>query len=129
HQVAMKPGKPLLFGTRRQTLIFGLPGNPVSSFCCFELFVRPAIGALAGRATPGPRWQQAVLTEDFAYTTDRPTYHPAFLENSHGSHCVRPVPWFGPADWGALTRANALMRAAAGAHSYAAGSTMPVLPL
>jgi molybdopterin molybdotransferase len=129
HQIAMKPGKPLLFGTRGQTLVFGLPGNPVSSFCCFELFVRPAIGALAGHVNPGPNWQQAVLTEDFAYTTDRPTYHPAFVENSHGSTCVRPVTWFGSPDLRALTKANALMLTAAGANSYAAGSTMPVLDL
>src|SRR5262249_51931676 len=39
-QVRMKPGKPLLFGTKGRTLVFGLPGNPVSAFVCFELFVR-----------------------------------------------------------------------------------------
>src|SRR5262249_12513264 len=43
HKVALKPGKPLFFGTREGVLVFGLPGNPVSSFVCFELFVRPAL--------------------------------------------------------------------------------------
>ena len=54
-QVRMKPGKPLLFGTRGDTLVFGLPGNPVSAFVCFELFVRPALRMLGGHARPGPR--------------------------------------------------------------------------
>jgi molybdopterin molybdotransferase len=52
--VAVKPGKPLWFGTRRGTLVFGLPGNPVSSLVCFELFVRPALLALQGAAEPLP---------------------------------------------------------------------------
>ena len=52
-RVAVQPGKPFVFGTADRpnggrTLLFGLPGNPVSSFVTFELFVRPAIRALAG---------------------------------------------------------------------------------
>ncbi len=52
--VAVKPGKPLAFGTRGRTLVFGLPGNPVSALVAFELFVRPAVLALQGVASPGP---------------------------------------------------------------------------
>jgi molybdopterin molybdotransferase len=54
--VAVKPGKPLSFGVRGGTLVFGLPGNPVSSLVGFELFVRPAVLALQGSADPGPRF-------------------------------------------------------------------------
>ena len=53
-RVAVKPGKPLSFGVRGRTLVFGLPGNPVSSLVCFELFVRPAILALQGSGNPAP---------------------------------------------------------------------------
>ena len=53
-RVAVKPGKPVSFGVRDGTLVFGLPGNPVSSLVCFELFVRPAVLALQGAASPGP---------------------------------------------------------------------------
>ena len=70
----------LLRHARGATLVFGLPGNPVSALVCFELFVRPALRRLRGHADAGPRWVQAVLAEDFAYRTDRPTYHPARLE-------------------------------------------------
>jgi molybdopterin molybdotransferase len=53
-RVAVKPGKPVSFGVRGSTLVFGLPGNPVSSLVCFELFVRPALLALQGALDPGP---------------------------------------------------------------------------
>ncbi len=52
-RVAVKPGKPIAFGVRGRTLVFGLPGNPVSSLVGFELFVRPAVLALQGAARPG----------------------------------------------------------------------------
>jgi molybdopterin molybdotransferase len=59
--VAVKPGKPLWFGVRGETLVFGLPGNPVSSLVCFELFVRPAVLALQGAADPLPRFEPGTL--------------------------------------------------------------------
>src|SRR5262249_17242528 len=71
HKVEMKPGKPVFFGTRGETLVFGLPGNPVSALVCFELFVRPALRVLMGQPDPGPRILQAALAEDFAYKSDR----------------------------------------------------------
>ncbi len=59
--VAVKPGKPLSFGVRGRTLVFGLPGNPVSCLVCFELFVRPAVLALQGLAEPLPRFEPGTL--------------------------------------------------------------------
>jgi molybdopterin molybdotransferase len=53
-RVAVKPGKPISFGVRGKTLIFGLPGNPVSALVGFELFVRPAVLALQGAREPLP---------------------------------------------------------------------------
>jgi molybdopterin molybdotransferase len=61
-RVAVKPGKPVSFGVRGRTLVFGLPGNPVSSLVGFELFVRPAILALQGDSDPLPRFEPARLT-------------------------------------------------------------------
>jgi molybdopterin molybdotransferase len=55
--VAVKPGKPVSFGVRGQTLVFGLPGNPVSSLVGCELFVRPAVLALQGASAPGPTYE------------------------------------------------------------------------
>ena len=59
--VAVRPGKPLAFGARGATLVFGLPGNPVSALVAVELFVRPALLALQGAADPGPAYELARL--------------------------------------------------------------------
>jgi molybdopterin molybdotransferase len=131
HKVEMKPGKPVFFGTRRtdKSLVFGLPGNPVSALVCFELFVRPAIRRLGGHTDPGPRMVTATLAEDFAYRTDRPTYYPAVLEMGEGAWQVRPVPWLGSSDLRALTRANALMVLPPGDQQHCAGQRFEVVQM
>ena len=60
-RVAMKPGKPVSFGTRGETLVFGLPGNPVSALVGCELFVKPALRALQGLEDPLPRFEPGRL--------------------------------------------------------------------
>jgi len=133
HKVAMKPGKPILFGTlttsNRQptTLVFGLPGNPVSSYVCFELFVRPALRRLRGVVDVGPRFVQAALAEDFAYRTDRPTYHPAWLDEVSNGRRVRPVPWFGSPDLRGLARANGFVVFQPNQERYRAGQICSVM--
>jgi molybdopterin molybdotransferase len=59
--VSVKPGKPISFGVRGETLVFGLPGNPVSALVGFELFVRPALRALQGARDPLPHWEPGLL--------------------------------------------------------------------
>ncbi len=61
--VAVKPGKPVAFGVRRDHLVFSLPGNPVSALVCFELFVRPAVNALLGASDPLPTFAWGRLAE------------------------------------------------------------------
>jgi molybdopterin molybdotransferase len=135
HKVAMKPGKPVFFGvaggreSQASCLVFGLPGNPVSSLACFELFVRPAVRRLAGHSShPREALVAAALAEDFAYRTDRETYHPARLERTDAGYRVQPVPWFGSPDLRGLTRANAFVVFPAGDGRYTAGERLPVLP-
>src|SRR6202011_3921886 len=70
HHVALKPGKPVSFGTRGATLVFGLPGNPVSSLVTFLLFARPALQALAGEQPERAR-TVATLEEDCERTPER----------------------------------------------------------
>lgn len=70
-RVAVKPGKPISFGIRGRTLVFGLPGNPVSTLVGFELFVRPALRALAGERDPGPRWRTGRLSRGVRRNTHR----------------------------------------------------------
>src|SRR5262249_53117670 len=117
------------FGTRGETLMFGLPGNPVSAFCCFELFVRPAVRKLAGFALPEPPWQSAKMADYFQHSSDRPTYHPAQVWMGEEASFVKPVKWLGPPDRRAVVGANALLRLPAGTHTFAAGQRVPVLSL
>jgi molybdopterin molybdotransferase len=129
HKVAMKPGKPVFFGSRDDKLIFGLPGNPVSAFVCFELFVRPAIRALAGHTAVAPHTVDGELVEAFMHSSDRPTYHPVWLDAAAAGWTVRPVPWFGSPDLRALSRANALALLPAGEHHFAVGERISVLQI
>lgn len=110
HKVRMKPGKPLLFGTKGNVLVFGLPGNPVSAFVCFELFVRPALRKLAGESETASRVVPMPLSEAIAEVNDRPTYRPAKVENG----AVRPLPWAGAPDLRAMAGADALIVLPAG---------------
>lgn len=69
--VAMKPGKPLVFGVRDHTLVFGLPGNPVSAMVSFELFVRPALLHLMGHANTVRPLYRAVISENASNSDGR----------------------------------------------------------
>jgi molybdopterin molybdotransferase len=68
--LALRPGKPTWFGTRGETLVFGLPGNPVSAMVTFTLFVAPAVGALSG-ASASVRRAGATITRDYAKAPGR----------------------------------------------------------
>jgi molybdopterin molybdotransferase len=69
--VAVRPGKPISFGTRAATLVFGLPGNPVSSLVAVELFVRPALLALQGATQPGPSYERGRLAAPLRRNANR----------------------------------------------------------
>ncbi|MSP81598.1 MAG: molybdopterin molybdenumtransferase MoeA [Alphaproteobacteria bacterium] len=73
-KIAMRPGKPLMFGSYRGTPTFGLPGNPVSTVVCGLLFVQPAIWAMAGDRTPRRDRLRAVLARDLPANDDRQDY-------------------------------------------------------
>jgi molybdopterin molybdotransferase len=128
HKVEMKPGKPVFFGTFQCRLVFGLPGNPVSASLCFELFVRPALRRLAGHTAATADMVEATLAEDFKYRSDRPTYHPARLEDpTPDGWKVRAVPWQGSADMRSLLRANAFVLLPAAQEHHRAGARYAVL--
>jgi molybdopterin molybdotransferase len=113
HKVYLKPGKPLWFGTRdsggHRTLVFGLPGNPVGSLVCFELFVRPALGQISGARDVTRQQVFARLRDEHRQRGDRPTYTPAVASRAaDGQLLVAPLTWRGSADQRALATANCL---------------------
>jgi molybdopterin molybdotransferase len=132
HKVNVKPGKPLWFGVKdhgdRRTLVFGLPGNPVSTLVCFELFVRPAILKLAGHKECVQQPVQATLTKGHATRGERATYWPSWLaESADGTRQVTPLAWQGSGDLRTLADANALAIFPPGDRHYESGSSVAVL--
>jgi molybdopterin molybdotransferase len=91
-RVAVKPGKPVSFGVRGSTLVFGLPGNPVSSLVGFELFVRPAVVALQGASEPLPRFEPGTLGSDVRLNPHRDELIRARTRNGeHGAVVLDPL--------------------------------------
>lgn len=126
HKVNLKPGKPLWFGILEQEgrapcYIFGLPGNPVSSMVCFELFVRSALRQYLGFPDPMPQPLSARLTADFQSRGDRPTYQPARIDWSEGEATVTPLQSMGSADLHATVAANGIALFATGNQLYQRG--------
>ncbi|WP_278466153.1 gephyrin-like molybdotransferase Glp [Gimesia maris] len=131
HMVNLKPGKPLWFGILERSdgdpcYIFGLPGNPVSSMVCFELFVRTAIRQFMGFPSPRPQVQQARLKNDYHTSGNRPTYQPARLEWEAGESTVSPLITMGSADLNSTVKANAVALFPTGNQHYQAGLKVDV---
>jgi molybdopterin molybdotransferase len=106
-KVAMKPGKPTVFARRGNKLIFGLPGNPVSSFMAFENFVRPALAKLAGHDQPGLFKIRGELQRELKQTPGRTSFLPARTTWSNDKWRVEPLKWKGSPDIFRFSRANA----------------------
>jgi molybdopterin molybdotransferase len=89
--VAVKPGKPLSFGVRGSTLVFGLPGNPVSSLVGAILFVAPALLALQRATSPGPLYQEGKTASSLRRNERRDEYVRALRRLEAGAVVVEPV--------------------------------------
>jgi len=121
HKVHLKPGKPVWFGVGPNgQLVFGLPGNPVSSLVCFHLFVRAAMRQLLGVEDLSHMTHKLVAAH--VHRGDRPTYFPA----KFAAVGVSLVDWKGSADMRSLTEANCLVYFPPGDHEVAAGTDVDV---
>ena len=127
--VAVKPGKPLSFGVRGSTLVFGLPGNPVSSFVASELFVRPALHALQGASTPGPLFKAGRLARAVRRNAERDELLRARTRNSEAGVTLEPVTGQESHMIAAAASADALVLAPRGDGELAAGESVRYLPL
>jgi len=108
-QVAMHPGKPTVFATIGEKLIFGLPGNPVSVAVSFHLFARPALLKLQGaREIELPR-VRAYLSHPVKGAPPRRSHQPAALKLRDGRAEAEPLKWSGSSDLVAFMRADALI--------------------
>src|SRR5262249_46651180 len=137
HKVRLKPGKPLWFGIgpprsqSRGALVFGLPGNPVSSLVGFLLFIRPALAALAGKPEPAVNPPAASLVRAVHHRGDGPRYHPARVvpggSAPPGRVGIEPLEWSGSADLRTAAGADGFAIFPAGDRDYAPGEIVRFL--
>lgn len=128
-KVAIKPGAPLVFGRRGDTLVFGLPGNPVSAQVTFDLFVRAALLRLQGALVVSRPAAEAELGDAVRNRSGRRAHVPALVRWEGGRFVARPVVSQGSADAVAHARANALIVLEPDRTAAASGERVPVLLL
>jgi molybdopterin molybdotransferase len=133
--VAIRPGKPAVFGRCRNTLVFGLPGNPVSTMVTFQLFVIPAIDILSGAPVRPLPLFNATLAEAITEKPNLTHFLPAHLDWPNGTPQVRALLWQGSGDISTLAHANCFLVIPAKPgtthptdHRFPAGHSVSVLP-
>ena len=124
-RVAVKPGKPIAFAVRDGTLVFGLPGNPVSSLVGFELYVRPALRALQGERDPGPRYASGTLGRATRRNRDRDE----FLRARREGEALEPLEGQGSHMIVRAALSNALVHVPRGEGELRAGARVDYLPI
>lgn len=126
--VAIRPGRPAVFGLCRGKPVFGLPGNPVSTMVTFELFVVPAIEVLSG-AEPRPLpIFRARLAHALHERSELTHFLPARVETVRGEPEVSVLPWQGSGDVVTLAQSNALLVVSPAKLKWEAGEMAMVLP-
>jgi molybdopterin molybdotransferase len=130
-RVALRPGKPTVFARLPNgTLVFGLPGNPVSVAVTFNLFARTALLAMQGVTDPALKYETAVLARSVKGNIDRESYLPAQLTtNDDGELIAFPLKWGGSSDFVAFAITTALVIVPAGTKTLEANSLVRVLRL
>ncbi|MDQ1354733.1 MAG: Molybdopterin molybdenumtransferase [Acidobacteriota bacterium] len=122
-EIAAQPGRPTVFGTWNDVLIFGLPGNPVSTFIMFEVLARKALCRLMGYEF-APLFLKGVMKKKFhRKRVERAFFVPVKYDNEG---FVEPVEYHGSAHLAALPQANALLTVPMGVHEIAEGSVVYV---
>jgi len=125
--VRMKPGKPTLFATLGRGLVFGLPGNPVSTIVGFHLFVLPALRRMMGWVDPAPPTVTATLAAPVKVRGGRTSFVPAVLRREGETWVAKAVETRGSADLVGFSRADALVVLEPGTHP--AGTRVEAYPL
>ena len=127
--VRIQPGKPLVFARCGQTLVFGLPGNPLSTMVTFEVFAAIAVELAGGAAESPLRFQQLPLAQDFRHKPVLTRFLGARLEGQCGETRVRVERGQGSGDVAAFARAECLVVASEQRAEWRAGDAISVMPL
>ena len=128
-RVAMRPGKPISFATRGDTLVFGLPGNPVSSLVGALLFVVPALHALQGAPHPAPRFSVGTLGAPARRNPYRDDFQRVRVEETDGGPLLLPIEGQDSHMIVRAAAADAILHVPRGEGELPAGSPGRYLPL
>ena len=128
-RVKIKPGKPLFFGQLGDTKVFGLPGNPASTFVLFEELVRPYLRKCLGHQQLEVPMRSAKITEDFDETSERLQLLRAHWYHRDGTDWVRPVPQQGSFSIASIAQANSLIHMSEDSQPLRSGQSVSVRPL
>ena len=126
--IAIRPGRPAVFGVCRDTLVFGLPGNPVSTMVTFELLVVPAMGLRSGLAPRPLPLFKARLAKPITQKAALTHFLPALVSWTRGEATVEELPWQGSGDIVSVVRANCFVVVHSAKLAMAAGEWADVLP-
>ena len=129
HKAAVKPGKPLIVGKYGNRLIFGLPGNPVSSMVTFEVFAKPAIRKWMGIEEPSPFLVKAELQQDVQQIPGRLFFKPARTISTEAGLQVEVIETRGSSDIVGFAESDSLLLFPADQSFLSAGSTVDVILL
>lgn len=127
HKVAIKPGKPIWFGHTDETLVFGLPGNPVSSLVCCEVFVQAAIRKMLGSSPAVEPSELRRLSKSHVQKGDRSTYWPARRASDERGPTVEPLDWNGSADLATVAEADCWAVFPPGTREFGIGEPVEVV--
>jgi molybdopterin molybdotransferase len=127
--VAVKPGKPVAFGVRRDHLVFNLPGNPVSVLVTYELFVRPAVNALLGVPDPLPELRNGILGSAIGRNPHRDEYVRARMRRDGDEVLLEPLPGRESHMIASAARADALVEVQAGSGELSVGDEIRYIAL
>jgi len=130
-KVALKPGKPTVFARMPNgTLVFALPGNPVSVSVTFNLFARTALLVMQGAQEPGLKRESAVLAKTVKGAVERESYLPVqLLINDDAQLVAFPLKWGGSSDFVGFSQAMALVIVPVGVKSIEAGEVVKLVQL
>jgi len=122
-RIAIRPGRPVAFGVFEGTPVISLPGNPVSSMVCFEIFVRPAIAKMMGQTKLEPAAVQVKVLDPVDNRGGRRSFLRAIVAREEGGYVARLTGPQGSGILSSMARANALLDVAAEIEELPAGST------
>jgi len=127
-KVAMKPGKPLIFGRKGEQYVLGLPGNPISAFVCAMIFLRPLIDKMMGRPAPLPTGIPLPTATSLKANGPRQDYMRARLIGAQGERHVDAAVSQDSGQLSVLSQSDGLIVREPGAKALEAGALVPFIP-